>query len=199
MVAALQNLQLSRSTVYGLFIIAAILMFYAWDALNDAGSAVRQAKAAAIAQKLESELPEGEDEWRRRRDDARAALEAWQGQLWSGETAGIAAASVEQFLATTCEDAGANCRRIEVSPEPIPLQQGVIGIQFSFSGNTNKPAFVTFFAALSAATPKTFISEVDISSPSGVDIRFDIVGVAPVRLTPAADAAPASEGSTQDD
>lgn len=166
----------------GLLIFAGLIFLWLYIALGDEAERTR----AEIHQMRDvgalSVDPASRVEWARRAETAGRLRETLTERLWSGRTAGIIAARIEEDLRGLPTFRAATSLRLQVQPEPVSLD-GQLVLRFDVSARLRSPQDVAaLLGAFLGHDKLLLIDQLDVRAGRIGGANMTLRGYAPIAI-----------------
>ncbi len=150
------DFEMTPLAAYGLLLIACVLGFLGLERFADAEAAQERRLATAQTELATLASIRETDHWTDRLTQSQTARQALQSELWTGATAGVIAAELQQALRSIAGDLKFEQIQIRVDPDPVE-NDAVMQLSFEMSARAvSSKDFADFFETI-ATYPKILI------------------------------------------
>ena len=150
------DFELTTLAAYGLLLIACVIGFLGLESFSKAENNLESRLAAAQTELATLSSIRETDHWSDRLVESQAARDALQSQIWTGPTAGVIAAELQQALRMMAGELKFDQLQIRVDPDPVE-SDGVMQLSYEMSGRApSSKDFADFFEAI-ATYPKILV------------------------------------------
>ena len=173
---------LNLRTLYGLIALGCLLGISLLGRLDAATQRAADVRAEAETRLVRHGGAIDEALWRERAASAETELTFWKSTHWSGSTAGVIAAELEDAITQVIRSAELDIVVVNVEAAPSESQSGSI-LRFRFSTESSRGDGVAkTLAAFGAHDPILVIDEINAVFDENSHGRFSASGYAPISL-----------------